>query len=140
MFVNRKFDKKSEYFFIEIKIERMRVKMSFGETVREVMSEKGIKQNELAREIGMSSSGISTALRDDSNPRLDTIRAISSALGVPIHDLVREKAQKKGPAVAGPTEAVTRLFDEIQEAGLSDAEADFLRAQIAGIKAHRRPR
>lgn len=46
--------------------------MNFGEHVRQIMQEKGIKQNELAREIGMSSSGISTALRDDSNPRLDT--------------------------------------------------------------------
>ena len=72
--------------------------MNFGEQVRQIMQEKGIKQNELAREIGMSSSGISTALRDDSNPRLDTIKAISAALGVPLSDLMDTK---KEPAEAG---------------------------------------
>ena len=95
--------------------------MNFGEQVRQIMQEKGIKQNELAREIGMSSSGISTALRDDSNPRLDTIKAISSALGVPLSDLMRPPDTKKEPAVAGPLDAglrerITRLNPQNRDA------------------------
>ena len=76
--------------------------MEFGEIVHQIMQEKGIKQNELARKIGMSSSGISTALRDDSNPRLDTMIAIASALGVPLSVLMRSPDEKKEPAFADP--------------------------------------
>jgi transcriptional regulator with XRE-family HTH domain len=54
------------------------------------MREKKIAQNELARRINMSSSGISTALADNANPRLETIKAISSALNCRIADLVDE--------------------------------------------------
>lgn len=61
--------------------------MSIGENVKRIMAEKKIKQNELARMIGMSSSGISTALAQDANPRESTIRAIAQALGCSIGEL-----------------------------------------------------
>lgn len=64
--------------------------MSIGENVKRIMTEKRIKQNELARMIGMSSSGISTALAPNANPRESTIRAIAQALGCSIGELFGE--------------------------------------------------
>ena len=64
--------------------------MSIGDNVRRIMAAKKIKQNELARMIGMSSSGISTALNPDANPRESTIRAIAQALNCSIGELFGE--------------------------------------------------
>lgn len=79
--------------------------MSFGQNVKRIMREKKIAQNELARIINMSSSGISTALADNANPRLDTILAIASALHCPAAELI------DGPLEAGET-AKKLTYDE----------------------------
>lgn len=66
--------------------------LPFGETVKQIMKRKNIKQNELARKIGMSSSGISTALGENANPRENTIRAIAAALDCTVGELMDEQA------------------------------------------------
>jgi len=68
--------------------------MDFGARVKSIMMQKNIKQNQLARDIGMSSSGISTALQPDSNPRIDTVIAIAKYLGCSVSELLGENAVK----------------------------------------------
>jgi len=65
--------------------------LTFGENVKRTMKRKGIKQNELARKIGMSSSGISTALGENANPRENTIRAIAAGLNCTVGELMDEQ-------------------------------------------------
>lgn len=65
--------------------------MTFGENVKAMLRKRNIKQNELARRIGMSSSGITTAISADANPRESTIRAIAEGLGCTIGELMDEK-------------------------------------------------
>ena len=66
--------------------------MDFGARVKSIMNQKNIKQNQLARDIGMSSSGISTALQPNSNPRLDTVIAIAENLGCSVSELLGENS------------------------------------------------
>ena len=139
--------------------------MSFAENAKKIMKKKGIKQNDLARKIGMSSSGISTALGENSNPRLDTVLAISDALNARVSELVGEDsgwhslspemkklfsaehpvpdildfgASTTNPAMlGGMNDAVMRLFDVAGD--LSPEEADQARAFVLGLKANRKP-
>lgn len=56
--------------------------MTFAEKAKMIMKERGIAQNELARRAGLSSSGISTTLREGGNPRESSMTAILDALGM----------------------------------------------------------
>ena len=71
--------------------------MNIGKRVKQIMNEKGISQNELARKANLSSSGISTALNENGNPRIDTLIAVSSALGCPLSDLFVESTDDSEP-------------------------------------------
>ena len=56
--------------------------MTFAEKAKMIMKQRGIAQNELARQAGLSSSGISTTLREGGNPRESSMVAILDALGM----------------------------------------------------------
>lgn len=56
--------------------------MTFAQRARELMKRKGISQNELARKAGLSSSGISTTLSENGNPRESSMISIYEALGM----------------------------------------------------------
>ena len=60
--------------------------MTFAERTSEILKQKGISNNELARMANLSSSGISTALRVDGNPRESTMLSICKALGMTIEE------------------------------------------------------
>jgi transcriptional regulator with XRE-family HTH domain len=47
------------------------------------------------------------------------------------------QAQKDPATLGGVSDSVMRLFDDLRTADLTDAEADYIRAQIAGVKALR---
>ena len=90
--------------------------MNFGQNVKRIMREKKIAQNELARRINMSSSGISTALADNANPRLETIKAISSALNCRIADLVDE-TEPSSQTLTHDEQRLLNLYGLLNESG-----------------------
>lgn len=94
--------------------------MEFGESVRRKLEEKDITQNELAKMIGMSSSGISTALGRDGNPRIDTIVRIAAALGCTVAELLGEGAPAAAPSDGlTPTERQLILdFRQLNDQGV----------------------
>ena len=94
--------------------------MEFGESVRRKLEEKDITQNELAKMIGMSSSGISTALGRDGNPRIDTIVRIAAALGCTVAELLGEGAPAAAPSDGlTPTERqLIRDFRQLNDQGV----------------------
>jgi transcriptional regulator with XRE-family HTH domain len=73
--------------------------VSIGDKVRATRKAAGISQEEVARRAGVSLNVINRLERSVIlDPHYSTLRGISSALGVPVEDLVRE------PALAGKAE------------------------------------
>ncbi len=62
--------------------------MAIGENIRRLRKEKGYTQKQLAEKCDMYESQIRKYELSNANPKLDTIRKISAALGVYISDLV----------------------------------------------------
>ena len=91
--------------------------MGFGENVKRIMGEMGIKQNELARKIGMSSSGICSALAPDGNPRENTIRAIADALDCKIGELMDDPDDSLNTPIDKGEEILLVLFRQLNDYG-----------------------
>jgi transcriptional regulator with XRE-family HTH domain len=62
---------------------------SEGVAIRRLRTEAGMSQEHLARRVGVTTHTIWTLENDPSaNPRLETLRAIARALGVPLSTVV----------------------------------------------------
>ncbi len=62
---------------------------SEGAAIRRLRIEAGISQEHLARRVGVTTHTIWTLENDpNANPRLETLRAIARALGVPVCKVV----------------------------------------------------
>ena len=111
--------------------------------MRELRKQAGLTMKELGRIVGVSESTISLYERGQHEPDLVTLSRIAECLNTSVDYLLgRDDVPdtKKEPAPpGGMRESVMRLFDEIEAAGLSDAEAEYIRTQIEGIKALRKP-
>ena len=96
---------------------------------------------QLGRIVGMTESTISLYERGIHEPDMETMCKIADALNVSTDNLIGRESpdEKKEAAQEGGNvrEAISRLYDEIGD--LTDEEAEFVRASIAGIKAARKP-
>ena len=72
--------------------------MTFAENVKAKLKQKRMTQNELAILCGMSSSGISTALSGNRNPRIDTMQRIAFALNCTVAELLDDEAPAAAPS------------------------------------------
>ena len=119
--------------------------MTIGETIKKIREEKGMTQEELSHKLGYKTkSSISKIEKGLAEFPISKLRKIADALDVDVWEIIGFNSvvmdDTNDPAnPGGMRESVMRLFNEIEAAGLSDAEADYLRAQIAGIKALRKP-
>ena len=64
--------------------------IDFRESVKRVCKQQGQTQKSLAKKMGISESSLNVSL-GRSNPRLSTLIAVASALGVTVADLVSEQ-------------------------------------------------
>ena len=105
--------------------------MSFSENVRREMERRLIGQNELAKKAGLSSSGISTALREDGNPRLSTVISIAATLGCSVADLL-EGVQDGRDYLAADEIKLIQIYRQLNEDGkaflIQDAQNYFSRS------------
>ena len=62
----------------------------FGRTLREIRKEKGFSQERLAELTGVSANFVGEMERGLKAPGLVVIVRLSRALGVPLHDLLRD--------------------------------------------------
>jgi transcriptional regulator with XRE-family HTH domain len=62
--------------------------MSTGEKIKQARKKKGITQKQLGDKLGVSQAAIGQFENNKSNPKLETVRRIASAMGVPIGELV----------------------------------------------------
>lgn len=60
--------------------------LTVGERIGEIMRKRGISQNKLAKDAGISQSGLSSILSGDSSPKESTLKAIADALGCNVWD------------------------------------------------------
>ena len=94
--------------------------MTFAENVKAKLKQKRMTQNELANLCGMSSSGISTALSGNRNPRIDTMQRIAFALNCTVAELLDDEAPAAAPSDGlTPTERqLIRDFRQLNDQGV----------------------
>lgn len=88
--------------------------MHFGENLKNILDETGINQSELARRCQLSDQQISRFIKGKQrNPQIQTVVAISMALGVSIERLIfGEESENKNRYLL---EAINKLPPERQE-------------------------
>lgn len=64
------------------------------EKIDQLLRVKGWTRADLARQAGMTGSGLFHVLSDQGNPRLKTLTKMACALGVRVDDLLKEAAEQ----------------------------------------------
>jgi transcriptional regulator with XRE-family HTH domain len=73
-------------WFGSLQVEHIhRLKLEFATKVSLEMDKAGISRKELAERVGTSAAWISTVLRGDANPTLETMQKLASAIGCDVH-------------------------------------------------------
>lgn len=67
--------------------------MSVGENIKRIRKEKGLTQKQLGEMCGLADSAIRRYESDRANPKYETLKKISSALGVYVSDLEPDWSQ-----------------------------------------------
>ena len=96
--------------------------MTFAHRAKEVMKQKGISQNELARKAGLSSSGISTTLSEGGNPRESSMISIINALGLSPEEFWTFNHSEYSKPSSGVTlthrqEILLEMFNQLNDEG-----------------------
>lgn len=71
------------------------VKMTIGEKIFYLLSEKGISQKDFSEKTGISQSTISDWKRKGTNPAADKIMIICDALNISVYQLLNESGNNK---------------------------------------------
>lgn len=69
---------------------------ALGEAVRQLREKRGLTQESLAQEAGVTTGTVSLVERGRSNPAWGTVRALADGLDVPIVELVALAAKLEG--------------------------------------------
>jgi transcriptional regulator with XRE-family HTH domain len=89
--------------------ERRAVDETVGARLRRVRLERGVSLSELARRSGVGKGTISELEHDRRGARLETLFALTSALGAPLGDLLAEGGAAEPETVAGASVSATLL-------------------------------
>jgi len=68
---------------------------AFGRRLRDLRTERGISQEDLARRTGINRTSIGTCERGGSDPRLTTIRLLAHGLQVPPRELIEDETEPR---------------------------------------------
>lgn len=68
--------------------------MRFNERLRRLRKQKGLTWYRLAKLSGISKDGLKKLEQPGSDPKLSTLHKLAQGLGVPVEELVRDKAEK----------------------------------------------
>jgi transcriptional regulator with XRE-family HTH domain len=96
-----------------------------GENLRRLRERRGLHQNDLARDSGISQPTISILERDMRDPHTETLRKLADALGVPITALFAEDPEPQGPPPE-PKTPVTMLSNEAFDKRLREAATEAI--------------
>lgn len=70
--------------------------------IKEICSEKGITQKELAAKVELSTTSLSRIITGDQKPSLDTLEKVASALHVGISDLFGDSVASDANTIICP--------------------------------------
>lgn len=62
---------------------------ALGEAVRQLREKRGLTQERLAQDAGLTTGTVSLVERGRSNPAWGTVRALADGLGVPLEELAK---------------------------------------------------
>lgn len=69
---------------------------ALGEAVRQLREQRGLTQERLAQDAGLTTGTVSLLERGQSNPSWGTMKAIAAALDVPVAELAKLAAKLEG--------------------------------------------
>lgn len=73
---------------------KKRIEAAFGAVVCATRHERGLSQEELADAAALHRTYVSQIERGIKSPSLETMRRLSVALGIPLHELVRDACRR----------------------------------------------
>lgn len=92
------------------------IQKNIAATLKAYMHEKGLTQEEYALELGIARSSLQEYLKEDSNPRADTIELLAKRLGIPPSALVSDNTEKVQRLLQNPeAQALHPLFEPVVE-------------------------
>lgn len=97
-----------------------------SKNLQELMHKKGVDQNRLAEDIGVSQSSISQWIKGNKYPRIDKIQILADYFNVQKSDITEDKSQQ--------TTTIAAHMDD----DLTEEEILKVQAYIAGLKANRK--
>ncbi len=112
-------------------------KTFFSEQLKKIMFEQDITQQELASRLGVTQTIISRWVRGSFNPNMNSIKKISSVLGVPVTYLMDEDNNKSTKNKNEETGNINTTFimSFIKENNKRfEAEISFLKKEIELLK------
>lgn len=65
----------------------MKIQRNIASTLKMTMSQRNISLAEFAEELGIARSSLQEYLKEDANPRADTIQLLSEKLGISVSQL-----------------------------------------------------
>lgn len=71
-----------------LSVEEKRNAMQIGERIKAARKKAGLTQKQLGEKMGISYQAVAQWENDLRNPKIETLRAIANALGVPVSDLI----------------------------------------------------
>lgn len=102
--------------------------VSFGSKLRELRNSAGLTQSELAQRINRSKANISKYEKDDLEPNLDTLVAISEIFDVSIDYLLGKKpgeapagSSHSAPQISKDVASIIEFYDELSHNGREKA-------------------
>lgn len=103
---------------------------SFGQRLAALRQERGLKQEELAKKIGVSVTHVGRYEREESQPTLNVLKRMAKVLGVSLDYLVFD--EKEGVAAARLADKeLLEQFEKLMR--LSEEDKQTVRNVIAGL-------
>lgn len=109
---------------------------NIGERLLRVRMMRGETQEQVAEAVGISYVSMSRYENGQRMPKMDILMRLADHYGVAVDELMRDETKKDATQEGSVREKIAKLQEAIPD--LTDEEADFLLASIAGIKAARK--
>jgi transcriptional regulator with XRE-family HTH domain len=109
---------------------------NFSRKLRELRTEKGLRQKELAKMVGLHYNHIGRYERGESQPTADALKRLAKAFGVSVDCMVGESPDSAMMAAPGDDLELTRKLREVQKLPERDRELikEFLDAFLTKRK------
>ena len=107
----------------------------FGRRLAAARERRGLSQQELADQLGMTRSMIAYYERRAANPTSEFIEKVSEALGIPVSELIGRAAAPPKRKRPGPPAKLERQLEEIRK--LPKSKQKFLSELLDSVLKHR---